>query len=85
MNVLLGTLGLFLSLMMLVRRERVADVIGSAEWMEYVGGVYNFVTIMGIILFFASVAVLTGTIDLFLAPLTWLLPTPANDAVNLMP
>lgn len=53
-------------------RERVGDMLGEAEWMRYVGGVYNFVVIIAIFIFFWSVASLTGTQKIFFAPLYWL-------------
>ena len=85
MTFFLGFIGIICSIMMIVQRERVADMIGSGAWMDYVGGVYNFVVILAVVLFFGSVAVLTGTTSFFLSPILWLLPTPANNATNLMP
>ncbi|MBI2524239.1 hypothetical protein HYW11_03450, partial [Candidatus Peregrinibacteria bacterium] len=46
----------------------------EAEWMKKVGGVYNVITITAIFIFFWSLATLTGTTNIFLKPLTFLLP-----------
>ena len=50
------------------------DTIGEADWMRKVGGVYNVIVIAAIFLFFWSLAVLTGTTNIFLKPLTFLIP-----------
>ena len=59
-------------------RERIADMIGVAEWMRYFGGVYMFVSIIGILMFIFGIARLTGTTDIMLSPLYWLIPKPGT-------
>jgi hypothetical protein len=44
--------------------------------MEWFGGVYNFLIIVAIVIFFFSIASLTGGLSFFLSPLKWLLPSP---------
>lgn len=65
--------GIALGALMIKYRERVGESIGEASWMRYVGGVYNFVILMGIIIFFWSIAGLTNTTHIFLYPLVFLL------------
>ena len=55
-------------------RERVANMIGEAAWMRYVGGVYMFVVLVGIIAFLFGLARLTGTTQILLAPITYIIP-----------
>lgn len=52
-------------------------MIGDAYWMRYVGGVYNFVVIVGVFLVFFGVARMTGTTKILMAPIYGLIPTPA--------
>lgn len=65
-------LGIAASVAMIKYREKLGDIIGDAEWMQYVGGVYNAVIIAAVLLFFWSIAGLTGTTNIFLYPLTWI-------------
>lgn len=85
MVIFLGIVGLVCSIALVIYRERAAEMIGAGEWMEYVGGVYNFVVLVAVFLFFFSVAALTGTLDIFLAPIRYLLPTPSPDTSLDMP
>lgn len=63
---------------MLKYRERLGDFMGEADWMKYVGGVYNFVIILAIFIFFWSLATLTGTTDILFTPFLYLLPGGIN-------
>jgi len=85
MVIFLGFLGLFSSILLIIYRERAAESLGSGEWMEYFGGVYNVIVLGAIFLFFFSVAALTGTLGFFLTPFRMLLPTPARDTTLDMP
>lgn len=85
MTVFLGLVGIVCSVVIITYRERTAEMIGAADWMEYLGGVYNVVILVGILLFFFSVAALTGTLGLFLSPIRLLLPTPVRDTTLDMP
>ncbi|MDD5041227.1 MAG: hypothetical protein PHX87_03060 [Candidatus Peribacteraceae bacterium] len=81
----LGFVGLVSSILLIKYRERAAESLGAGEWMDYFGGVYNVIIIASIFLFFFSVAALTGTLDLFLTPVRWLLPSSAPDTLLDMP
>ncbi|OIO54214.1 hypothetical protein AUJ46_03765 [Candidatus Peregrinibacteria bacterium CG1_02_54_53] len=85
MTTFLGFIGLICSVLLIKYRERVAEMIGAGEWMEYAGGVYNVIILTAVFLFFFSVAALTGTLDFFLTPVRWLLPTPSPDTSLNMP
>lgn len=74
MSYILPIIGMIGSLFLLKYRERVGEMLGEAEWMQKVGGVYNVVIIIAILLFFWSVAALTGTTDILFRPLIHLIP-----------
>ncbi len=74
-NIVLIALGVLL----IKYREKIADMIGFQEWMRYVGGVYNFVVIVGIFLFLFGIARLTGTVDILLAPIYSIIPKGAGQ------
>lgn len=59
---------MIIACLMLKYRERMGDLIGDAEWMKYVGGVYNLVIIVSIFIFFWAIASLTGTEEIFFFP-----------------
>ncbi len=74
MSYILPILGIVGSVFMLIYREWIGNLVGEAEWMNKVGGVYNFVVLLAVLVFFWSLAVLTGTTFLLLQPILWLFP-----------
>jgi hypothetical protein len=55
-------------------RQKIGDGIGGDQsWMESIGGIYNFLMILGVILFFWCTVELTGTARIFFFPLYWIL------------
>lgn len=74
MTIFLGLIGIVGAFFMLKYREFLGEMIGDAEWMHVVGGPYNLVVIIAIIVFLWSIAAMTGTQDIFLSPLLWLIP-----------
>lgn len=71
---IISLLFIIVGVVMIKYREAAANNLGSAEWMRYVGGVYNFMILLGTILIFYGLARITGTTDIFLAPLVKILP-----------
>jgi hypothetical protein len=69
MHYILPIVGIIGSYFMVKYREKLGDMIGEAEWMKYVGGVYYFLIILAIFIFFLSIAELTNTTDILLSPL----------------
>ncbi|PIR49321.1 hypothetical protein COU79_05500 [Candidatus Peregrinibacteria bacterium CG10_big_fil_rev_8_21_14_0_10_54_7] len=55
-------------------RERIADTFGEAYWMRYVGGIYMFVVIIGVLMFFFGLARMTGTTKILMAPIYSVFP-----------
>jgi hypothetical protein len=76
MNILFGIFGVIGSVVMLKYREKLGDIMGDPDWMRYVGGVYNFIVLLAIFLFFWSIAVMTGTTSVLFKPLLLLFPNP---------
>lgn len=80
-NILLSLAGMALAVVMVKYRESFAEIFGEAEWMRNIGGVYNVILVTAGLIFFFSLAKLTGTTDLFLAPLMWLF-NPGEAAIE---
>ena len=74
MTFFLSLLGIICSLFMFKYRERIGDAIGEADWMRKVGGIYGVVMILALVIFFWSVASLTGTTSILFAPIRLLFP-----------
>ncbi len=76
---LIGT-GLVGPFVMMKYREQIGDMFGEAEWMKKVGGVYNVVNIVAMIIFFWTLAEATGTTTVLFAPLRYLSPAFQQQA-----
>ncbi|MDD4319376.1 MAG: hypothetical protein PHW10_03575 [Candidatus Peribacteraceae bacterium] len=74
MRYFLSIIGIIGAYFLLRYRERVGDLIGEADWMNKVGGVYNLIIFCAVLLFFWSIAELTGTTDALFSPLLYLFP-----------
>ncbi|OGJ55407.1 hypothetical protein A2706_01625 [Candidatus Peribacteria bacterium RIFCSPHIGHO2_01_FULL_51_35] len=82
MSTFLSIIGIVLAFFMLKYRERLGDMIGEGEWMQKVGGIYSMIIIVAVVIFFVSIATLTGTSDILLAPLRFLVPGARPPMVN---
>ena len=71
-SLLLPLIGIVASFVLVKYRASIGDMLGEAEWMRKVGGVYHVVVITAIFIFFWSIASLTGTTHIFLKPITFL-------------
>ena len=74
MTIFLGILGMTFGVVLIKYREAVGDMLGSADWMKYVGGNYMLAIWLGILFFFYSFAYMTGTMKFFLTPLLFFIP-----------
>ncbi len=68
---LIGIIGAFY---ILKYRQQVGDMVGEADWMKSIGGIYNIIILVAILIFFWSIAELTNTTDVLFSPLRMLLP-----------
>lgn len=78
MRYFLSIIGIIASFFLVKYRERVGEITGEAEWMKKVGGVYNVIVIIAIVIFFWSIATITGTTDIFFKPISYILPFSSN-------
>ncbi len=76
-RLILSLIGIYFSYLLVRYRQKAGDFLGEAEWMNAVGGVYNFIVILAAFLFFWSIAYLTNTTTLLLTPILWLIPRAA--------
>ncbi len=77
---ILSLLGIACSILLIIKREMVGDMIGEADWMRKIGGVHYFIVFFAIFVFFWSLASLTGTLDVLFAPLKNLFPSMRGSA-----
>ena len=71
---LLIATGLIGPFVMMYYRETIGDMIGEADWMRKVGGVYMVVIIVALFIFFWTLAEMTGTTSILFSPLKGLFP-----------
>ncbi len=71
---LLIATGLIGPFVMMYKREAIGDIIGEADWMRKVGGVYIVVVIISLFIFFWTLAEVTSTTDVLFGPLRNLAP-----------
>ena len=74
MRFILGIIGILFGATLITYREAVGDMLGQPAWADKVGGIYNVVVIIGVLMFFWSIAYMTNTQDIFFAPLFYFLP-----------
>lgn len=78
MRFILPIIGIVLCFICIKYRQSIANSIGYYDWMRYVGGPESFIAIIGMLFFFWSIAAATGTQEIFLAPILWLIPGGNN-------
>lgn len=78
MHIILGLIGIAISVALIVYREQVGNMLGEPTWADKVGGIYNVVVIIAIFFFFWSLAFMTGTQDVLFSPLMNILPQRKN-------
>lgn len=71
---ILIAIGLIGPVFLIIYREALGDIIGEADWMRKVGGVYNVIVFAAILIFFWALADVTGTTSLLFSPLRQLSP-----------
>lgn len=61
-------------------RASIGDIVGEAAWMKKIGGVYNFIIILALFIFFWTIAEMTGTTDILFSPLRSFFPELRKEA-----
>ncbi len=69
MGWILPILGIAGSVGLVYYRETIGNMIGEADWMRKVGGVYLVIVYIAVFIFFWSLAELTGTTDVLFGPI----------------
>ncbi len=72
--------GIVLAFLIVRFREAIGNIVGEADWMRKVGGVYNLMIIVALVLFFWCLAELTNSTSLLFGPVKDLFPNPAGSA-----
>ncbi len=74
MHYVLAIIGIITSIALMHYRQQFGDFVGEADWMYYVGGVYNAIVIFGIFILLWSLVSLFGITDIIFSPIIYLLP-----------
>ncbi len=74
MNFFLGLLAIIFGGCLVKFREAWADAIGEPAWASKVGGMQIVMVICGVLMCFWGLAIITGTSDIFFAPIMNLIP-----------
>jgi heme/copper-type cytochrome/quinol oxidase subunit 2 len=85
MDIFFALIGFVLAYFIVRYRESIGDSLGEQDWMASVGGIYNVVVFIGILIFFWSLATITGTQNFFFTPIRWLLPFMFKREVDAVP
>ncbi len=74
MHIILGLIGIVFAAVLIKFREQVGAMLGEPTWAEKIGGIYNVIIIIGVFIFFWSIAYMTNTQDVLFAPIMNLFP-----------
>ena len=69
MEIFMSIIGILFAYVLIRYREPIGEMIGDPEWAHSIGGIYNLLILLGIFIFFWSLATLTGTSDIFFSPI----------------
>ncbi len=81
---ILYAIGLIGPFFLIKYREPAGDMIGEANWMRKVGGVYNVIIIIAVIIFFWTIAEMTGTTSTLFAPVKGIFPQFRREAPEMI-
>ena len=75
MHTILSLIGIIGAFYLIKNREQIGNMLGEAEWMKNAGGIYTIIVFVAVLIFFWSIAELTGTTNMFFTPLRYLFPS----------
>ncbi|MBI2636296.1 hypothetical protein HYW84_03145 [Candidatus Peregrinibacteria bacterium] len=75
--IIIGLVGPFF---MIKYRAQIGDAVGEAAWMKKVGGVHNVIIIAALLIFFWTIAEMTGTTSILFSPIKSILPGLREEA-----
>jgi len=67
MQIIGGLIGAILSILLIIYRERIHRFIGNIDWAEQhlgAGGTFTLLLLIGVVSYFVSLTVMTGTLDM---------------------
>jgi hypothetical protein len=83
MSILGGIIGIAFGFALIKYRETIGGMVGDPAWASKVGGIYNVLIIVGILICFWSLAVMTGTTDILFGPILSIFKRgPASGAAD---
>lgn len=74
MHIFFGLIGILFGYAIIRYREPIGNSIGDPEWASKIGGIFNLLIIVGIFIFFWSLAYMTGTLGILFLPIVSLFP-----------
>lgn len=74
MRIFFGIIGILFGYAIIRYREPIGNALGDPAWAGKVGGIYNVLIIVGVFIFFWSLAVITNTTDILFWPLLMVFP-----------
>lgn len=74
MGILRGLIGILIGYALIRYREPIGAMIGDPDWAAKVGGIYNVLILLGVFIFFWSIASMTGTTDVLFYPILMFFP-----------
>lgn len=72
MQIIGGIIGVILSILLIIYRERVQHFIGNIAWAEQhlgSGGTFTLLLLLGVLGFFVSLMIMTDTVDMIFGSL----------------
>ena len=79
---LLIACGLIGPFFLIYYREEIGNTIGQADWMSAFGGIYTVIVVVAILIFFWTLAELTGTTQTLFGPIRDVIPDAQNQQVT---
>lgn len=77
---LLSIVGIIGSFYLVKYREVIGNSLGEPAWMRSFGGIYTFLVFIAIFIFFWSLATITNSTDILLAPVKMIFPIQASSS-----
>ena len=74
MQYFLSIVGIIGSFFLVKYREVIGNTLGEPDWMRSMGGIYTFLVFIAVFIFFWSLATITNSTDILLAPVKMLFP-----------
>ena len=74
-HTILSLIGIIGAFYLIKNREQIGNMLGEAECMKNVGGIYTIIVFVAVLIFFWSIAELTGTTAILFSPVKLIFPS----------